>query len=362
MADIKTILRETSVILGLYNIEIENSNSGQFVNKLKKCIINSTEVELEINKILEIDISIHKNIISNGFTLGRRLIELFKKVESVKWVGANVGMQYPFDIIVNGEGISLKEDSYILKNPAFSDYLNSLTQINPPFSTIHVFRHFAPELFEKWFQYTLSKAFEEPDGTIYFNQKRGHHFKKKNDSLIFEHKELKTVKIHKSEPLKEVEFNKKVGGKFIEHSFSKWINEKLSEDKKYTELKKQCSQEAGMKLKSFIEKNLNIDSRKILELVQIYEQKYLYAKVGNLIYEVPTYSNVNVKLKSIEISVPQSQLNVLFTFQFSTQNSSADVSFRVECRYSHGQFKGVPEAKLYYIDNSQIENIYYKII
>lgn len=61
----------------------------------------------------------------------------------------------------------------------------------------------------------------------------------------------------------------------------------------------------------------------------------------------------------MEIKVPKSQLNVYFTFEISNSNGLNSIIFRVECRYSHGQFKGVPEAKLYYTDNiNQLKNLY----
>lgn len=111
-------------------------------------------------------------------------------------------------------------------------------------------------------------------------------------------------------------------------------------------------------------KNLNLNTNKILELFQIYDESYYYGKsFGEAkLYQVPSNKECKIKLIDIEIKVPKSQLNVYFTFELSNGSNSNTVVFRVECRYSHGQFKGIPEAKLYYTDNlNHLKNIY-KII
>jgi len=66
---------------------------------------------------------------------------------------------------------------------------------------------------------------------------------------------------------------------------------------------------------------------------------------------VPSKKECKIILKDIEIKVPKSQLNVYFNFEISNSNGSNFVVFRAKCRYSHGQLKGIPKAKLYYTDN-----------
>lgn len=104
-----------------------------------------------------------------------------------------------------------------------------------------------------------------------------------------------------------------------------------------------------------------MNTSKILELFQIYDETYYYGKsFGSVhLYQVPRNSECSVNLIEIEIKVPKSQLNVYFTFEISNNNGSNAIVFRVECRYSHGQFKGIPEAKLYYTDNiNHLQNLY----
>ena len=116
--------------------------------------------------------------------------------------------------------------------------------------------------------------------------------------------------------------------------------------------------------KNFVDKNLNLDSNKLLEIFQIYNEPYYYGKsFGKThLYQVPSNKECKVELVDIGIKVPQSQLNIYFTFKISNKNGSNDVVFRVECRYSHGQLKGVPEAKLYYTDNVNHLQVLYKVI
>ena len=117
-------------------------------------------------------------------------------------------------------------------------------------------------------------------------------------------------------------------------------------------------------MKQFIVNNLNLNTKEILELLQIYDDPYYYGKsYGALhLYKVPSNNECKVKLLDIEVKVPRSQLNVYLTFNISNANGANNTNFRVECRYSHGQFKGIPEAKLYYTDNINHLNNIYKVI
>jgi len=362
MADVKTILRETSVVFGLTCKKVEGISPNSYIDYLSKTLSNFSDVKQEMDKISILDtLHEHNSILKNGFDLGQKIKDKRPKINKIIWLGSYVGMEYPFDLMIDDLGISLKEHSDIIKNPALSDYLNSLTQVNPPFKTIHIFRHFAADLFEDWFQYTFSKLFDSnANGIVFENKKRGHLLVKKDNELHFIDNSKKIV-INKKENITELQFNKKVGGKAIEYTFSKWINNVLSSDEEYLKLKKKCSITAGNNFKNFVEKNLKIDKSKILSLFQIYEKKYWYAKVGQPLYEVPSVNDTDVEIVDISVLVPESQLNIHFTFSIKNGKNKSLVYVRVECRYSHGQFKGVPEAKLYLTKSSKIDNLYKQI-
>jgi hypothetical protein len=377
VADIKTILRELSVILGYilakYKLTFteETIDVKTYLDFIRKYCINVNECNSEIQKIEELDdFVIHKSIIKNGLTLGTLLFEKLNLDGEIYWLGASVHSKYPFDLKIGNIGISLKEDSYILKNPSFASYLNALVQPAKPFRTVHVFRHFAPTEFSNWFRYTYTMLFEEFNGhavndIIFSYEKRGTFIRKSRTGLIFGTPETE-IEIEANTNLDEEAFSSKIGSFLFEHTVSKWIKDKLEKkDQQYEKLKKECSIKAGENLKDFILENLNLDKDKLLEIFQIYEQSYYYAKGAGTahIYQVPSNKECVMELVDIEVKVPQSQLNVYFTFKITNSNGAKDLLFRVECRYSHGQLKGVPEAKLYYTDNiNHLKDLYRAII
>jgi hypothetical protein len=376
MADIKTILRELSVILGFilakYKLKFATKviNVNTYIDFIRKYCKNIDECDSEIQKIEKLpDFKIHKSIIDNGLKLGKMLYEKLKLEGEILWLGSEVKSKYPYDIKIGDVGISLKEDSYILKNPSFADYLNALIQPEKPFKEIHVFRKFAEKEFQAWFSYTINKLKRiskeyQDNQIIYSYEKRGTYITKRKNELIFG-KPYKKVSIPISENINEVSFNKTLGGFLLEYTFSKWIKEMLEKkDAEYNKLKKICSEMAGANLKKYIESNVNLNSEKILELLQIYNKNYYYGKSFGepFLYEVPANIECKVELRNIDIKVPKSQLNLYFTFNISNKVGINDITFRVESRYSHGQFKGIPEAKLYYTDNiNHLKNLY-KII
>lgn len=377
MADIKTILRELSVILGYilskYKLTFteDTLDIKTYLEFIRKYCKNVNECNSEIQKIEELDdFKVHKNILKNGLALGKLLYDKLRLEGDIYWLGSSVHSKYPFDIKIGKTGISLKEDSFILKNPSFASYLNALVQPQTPFKTVHVFRFFAPAEFSKWFDYTYEKLFEQFDNhktnDIIFNYARRNTFIKKGKvGLIFGTTDIE-VEIDATEKLDEVALNNRIGGYLFEHTISKWIKENLEkQDKQYEKLKQECSLMAGVALQKYVINNLNLDTENLLEIFQIYDEPYYYGKSSGKVhlYEVPSNKECKMKLIDIEIKVPKSQLNVYFTFKITNSHASNEIVFRVECRYSHGQLKGVPEAKLYYTDNvNHLHDLYKNII
>jgi hypothetical protein len=197
MADLKTILRETSVILGLTDSASKSKDPKSYSDFLLDTVQNSHEVISEIRKIQELkDFHGYESILSNGISLGEKILRKTGLNKKISWLGGSVKMEYPFDLLVDGKGISLKEHSYILKNPALSSYVNSLTQITPPFRTIHIFRDFSKENFESWFKYTFGKAFDHGEKEIIFhNKKRNMIFFKERDKIVFQESSGRTKSI-----------------------------------------------------------------------------------------------------------------------------------------------------------------------
>jgi hypothetical protein len=378
MADEKTILRELSIIVG-----IGLAQAGNKINKLKPVLFlnmvegfceNIQEYNVELNKLKSIrsfnDSQIA--IIKNGFILGNCIYKELKPEGKICWTGKHVGSKYPYDITINDTGFSLKEDSYILKNPAFSDYLNALVQPKKPFKNIHVFRRFAPNEFNKWFNYAYSKLIEKArnlrNNSVIFSYKGKYFIKLIEDEIIFEKIKNKKVCIPISLQISEDKFNRDISNDIIEHTFSKWIKENLEKkDNEYLLLKKICSEAAGRNLKKFLESSRNYNIDKLLEILQIYEDVYYFGKCLNGIpnlFKVPSKDKCDIISLTIDFNVPKSQLNVLFTFEvvvrLNGHGKNNTIEMHAECRYSHGQFNGIPEAKLYCKD--RLDKLYHKVI
>jgi len=115
---------------------------------------------------------------------------------------------------------------------------------------------------------------------IFSYQKKNFYIKKGVEELIFGSENFeRSLKL--TDDIDEITFNSILGGDILEHTFSKWIKDSLERnDEKYKTLKKDCSIKAGENLKEFILNNLNLNSEKILELLQIYDQPYYYGKVS----------------------------------------------------------------------------------
>ena len=135
MADIKTILRELSVILGYilakYKLTFteDTLDIKTYLDFIRKHCKNVNDCNTEIQKIEELDdLVIHKGIIKNGLQLGHLFFTKLNLEGDIYWLGAKGKSKYPFDIKIGETGISLKENSFILKNPSFANYLNALIQ------------------------------------------------------------------------------------------------------------------------------------------------------------------------------------------------------------------------------------------
>lgn len=82
--------------------------------------------------------------------------------------------------------------------------------------------------------------------------------------------------------------------------------------------------------------------------LRIHNFEYYYAKTtpyGVEVLRVPSIRDFgdSIRIESIEASVPNTQANILTTIV--NINTGRHLVLRNECRFSHGQFNGTPEAK-----------------
>ena len=111
MADIKTILRELSVILGYilskYKLKFAENliDVKTYLEFIRKYCTNINECNSEIQKIEERDdFVIHKDIIKNGLELEKLLYEKLNLDGDIFWLGSKVNSKYPYDIKISETG------------------------------------------------------------------------------------------------------------------------------------------------------------------------------------------------------------------------------------------------------------------
>jgi len=372
MADIRTSLRELSVIYGFITHfddlrkNRDYKNDFWFVIKDK---ISASVIKTKFGNPKSID-TIHGPIIDNGIILADEIVKAFSisSMPKIDWVGGLTQSESPADLIVNGIEISLKEDSFILENMGLYKLLNILTGSNHTRGNIHIFKRYAGECYRKWFDSTWSLLVSELEtnksvkiDTVGKDYKCGIDLKGEMLSLWYKSKKI-TSATDLPKTIDFDSFERETNPLIREKVFSKWINQNLSSNDLYITAKKECAITAGKNLLSELKKNLSMAN--IARLLRLRNNKYYYCKVNRKtaeIYEVPSISQFDkvFELSELNFSVPATQLNLLTTIK--NKKTGATLSFRNELRFSHGQFNGTPEAKLYFDRDSSLENIYNKI-
>ncbi|MCR4435638.1 MAG: hypothetical protein QHH06_09975 [Clostridiales bacterium] len=366
MADIKTHLRELSVAVGIgikKNRDLPNNlaltKPKDFFN-LAYLIVNN-DISSARN-ILEIPVFTpeHHQIIKNGLKLADIIVKIFNVGPSdrIIWLGSDTQKNDPIDLIVGNIGFSLKEESYILENMGLYKYLNLMT--GSSFSRgLHVFEYFSPQEYNNWFQYTWNRLLNIPGGYWETNNGRYHSSIHVTDNKVTLNYNNTDIKILPTSPITIADFQQSTNSVVREKVFSKWINETLRTDTAYLSVKNQCSIVAGENLCRYVIDNLN--PMNLARLLQIYEIEYYYAKSTSnelKILKVPRrddFSN-EIEVANVEYSVPSSQLNILTTIR--NKQTGRYLTIRNECRFSHGQFNGTPEAKMYYEHGNDLSVIY----
>lgn len=137
----------------------------------------------------------------------------------------------------------------------------------------------------------------------------------------------------------------------------------LSDNSNYTIAKRECAKVATCNLAKELTENLNYNEG-LLRFLRVHNFEYYYAKTtvnGISIYRVPSVSDFKneIVIDSIQPSVPNSQANILTTIR--NKKTEKTLILRNECRFSHGQFNGTPEAKMYYENGGSLLTIYESI-
>jgi len=362
MADILTHLRELSFGYGILSYKSTNfiETPKSFLNFCKKNINNCESLQIaQIAKNKDFFNEEEKTTIYNGIELAKYVIQKnIIEIEdiNVSWLGNETQSGKAWDIKINGIYFSLKENSFILHNMGLYQIINIITDRADYKRGLHVFEKFGLAELQYWFAITRDLMIQYlKKGTFQTKDKQGRTIKlaysSSEDSLylfFYDNEE----RIYNFSTCTYQRFLNDTTSKYREKVFSKFINQNLQKNETYLKYKKICAETAGKNLVDFLQKNIqnNPSPRSLFSLFRITDESYYYAKttLDNIeVYKVPSKKNFHSKIKitDIKCSVPDSQLNLLTTIK--NIDTHEELVVRNELRYSHGQFNGTPEAKMY---------------
>ncbi|MCD7779130.1 MAG: hypothetical protein LUH05_00460, partial [Candidatus Gastranaerophilales bacterium] len=232
----------------------------------------------------------------------------------------------------------------------------------------HIFKEFAPDEFENWFNTTCICLLN--DGPENFCVQRDGRYKAEGiiegNGMFLCYNNVESIHFENIRNLNYKEFESKTNSHLREYAFSKWIKVLVENNIKYINSKKLCAEAAGKNIEKLVKKCENTCPISLMRFFRIEEKEYYYAKTTNHsleIYKVPSLSEAckNIVIESIWTEVPKSQLN--FYTKIKNLLNGCEIVFRNELRYSHGQFNGTPEAKCY-IDrkNCDLTTMYEQIM
>ncbi|MFI3142310.1 MAG: hypothetical protein R3Y27_08405 [Clostridia bacterium] len=362
MADIKTHLRELSVAVAIGCLNTKKSFAAAYTPigfmEIAKCtVLNDIGSADNILSLIEFN-NEHISIIDNGLLLGTHIYDKFKITsnDQIIWLGNDTQKGDPVDLIIGNYSFSLKESSFILENMGLYKFLSLLT--NKEYKRgLHVFEEFASNEYDAWFEYVWLKLINAGNwNNSYFKYSCSFSVEKNNVIFNFNDELECQVPISISTA---AQFMQNTNTKVREKVFSKWISENLKKDEVYIRLKKLCSETAGKNICQLIKHNIDISN--LARLLQFREHEYFYAKSTDnelKVFKVPCIHDYNKEIivDNISYSVPYSQLNIITTIKNTITGNIFEI--RNECRFSHGQFNGTPEAKMYYGRKGDLSIIY----
>ena len=376
MADIKTHLRELSVAttIGLINMQInykrdELYDSKRFLAYAKQVVSGDISSANNLSTTPRFTGEL-KQIVDNGYQLGQAIISNkkfnIKKGDAIYWLGNNTQKDDPVDIKVGQYGFSLKEESFILENMGLYKLLNCYTGSN--YKKRHIFKDYAPKEYDDWFRISWNEMIDyvsSKGGSWCFNNPRKPKTSQihvKSNKVVLEFFENGNLDSSCELPLicGISDYEAQTNSTIREEVFAKFINQVLDNNAKYNKAKKVCAVVAANALATELSKNLNYQAG-LPRFLRIHDNEYYYAKTtgnGVSIYRVPSKAQFgnSIVIESIVPSVPEKQANILTTIKNTQTNKT--LTLRNECRFSHGQFNGTPEAKMYYEDGGSLLVIY----
>lgn len=369
MADIKTHLRELSVAVtvGLLknNIYFKQSDlysSQYFLAAAENIIDNDISAAANLSEYPFFTGDL-KSIVDNGCKLGRKIYASpyfdICPDTPILWLGNDTQKGDPVDVAIGKYGFSLKEESFILKNMGLYQFLNHMTG-SSYFRGLHIFKNFAAAQYEEWFLYTWQSFCQYLTKYGPWQPESGAGISGafiRDSHIVMTYNGCTSyvpINIRATE-----QYMQNTSSLTREKVFAKWINRVFSEDTRYIQLKKCCAEAAGKKVSDMIDQTYHPSH--MYGFFQIYPWEYYYAKTTayeTTILRVPSQMNFPqvISFQGCRYDVPTSQLNIITTFR-NTRTQKL-LEFRNECRFSHGQFNGTPEAKMYVTRHTSLTDLY----
>jgi hypothetical protein len=366
MANILTNLRELSVAFFL-NSPSQKPQSITPQLFTETCNNNITNCNIAVGNIVSNNLGFNQSemaAINNGYKLAMKFRKILSisQIPIIKWVGNQQESDSPEDLIVNNFKLSLKEDSYILENMGLYKLLNIISNSDRHLRGLHVFETFANKKLCDWYEKTRDLLILlGPNKFIHSGSSYTSEGILLNDTLSLKFGASKKSIIKNFSKSTYKDFMTKTDSQTREKVFSKWINKKVKQSPKYIQSKSECSQTAGDNIVNKYKKYIGTSNNKLLRLFRIHDYPYFYCKTTSSSVEIYDVPSIQESLDKIVINkfycqVPNSQLNI-FTEILNKQNNKS-LLFRNELRYSHGQFNGTPEAKLYHVRGGDLSVMY----
>jgi hypothetical protein len=339
-------------------------NGEVFYSYVKKEVFNDISAASKLKTITRFDPK-QLEILRTAKRTAMALIAVFhiSRHHQIEWLGCNNQNDEPIDMIIGNLKLSLKESSFILKNMSLSRYVWIITGINVG-RAFHIFKRFAPNEYEEWFRFCWIELRRSLKDEEYRYAKEGYVSRiwRQGREIILEvsRDNDSTAKLPDSDRVTLKNFEEKTTPDIREHVFSKWIKQKLQSREDYEDIKKKCAVAAAHAFAEYINRNKKADNKSLLEFLRFCDDEYYYVKNSGRveIFKVPRISQANhvVRIVDIRPSVPRSQPNILTRIE--NCETGKILTIRNELRFSHGQFNGTPEAKMYYESGSSLEVVY----
>lgn len=376
MADVKTHLRELSVavsagllIRGIHFRREDLYHSRMFLDYARQVVSGDLTAADNLLNVPVFDGEL-RQILDNGYRLAQEIVHhphfRIPRNAVITWQGNDNHRDDPVDVIIGGYGFSLKEESFILENMGLYKLLNCYT--GSRYRRRHIFTDYARAEYCHWFAVTWDRMLaylRANNGNWRFYdpvRDKDIMIRMDQDRIRLEYRLRGALVASASLPVMCTldHYERQTSSKVREQVFARFINQHLSNDPYYNAAKIHCAEVATANLATELNRNLNYRAG-LPRFLRIHAHEYYYAKttaVGVQILRVPSIDRFgqDIFIEAIEASVPNSQANILTRIR--NRNTGRVLVIRNECRFSHGQFNGTPEAKMYYVHGGSLDVIY----